>query len=178
MSAAQPFGLFAAFDGPDALLDAVRELRQRGYRAIDAYTSFPVEGLDHALGLRASPVGWLILAGVVLGAIAAYGIALYSTTVAYPINVGGRPLHAWPPFALLAFEGGILGGTIAAFLGMLVLTRLPTYHHPVFDFAGMDFARGRCFVLMVSASDARYDRGALGKLLTQIGATQVAEVGT
>ena len=178
MTAPSPTGLYAAFDGPDALLDATRKLRDGGYRAIEAYTSFPVEGLSDALGLRPSRVGWVILAGVLLGAAAAYGIALYSTTVAYPINVGGRPLHAWPPFALLAFEGGILGGTLAAFLGMLVLTRLPTYHHPAFDFPGVDFAKGRCFVLMVSASDARYDRGVLGRLLTQVGATQVAEVGT
>lgn len=171
-----PFGLYAAFDGPEALLDAVRDLRARGYEALDTHTSFPVDGINDALGLRPSPVGWWILGGVLLGAAASYGLALYSTTVNYPINVGGRPLDAWPPFALLAFEGGILGGTLAALLGVLGLSRLPTYHHPAFDFEGLDFSRGTCFVLVVHGWDHRYDAETLRHLLTQRGAQRIAEV--
>jgi hypothetical protein len=90
--------------------------------------------------------------------------------------VGGRPLHAWPPFALLAFEGGVLGGAVSALVGLLVLCRLPAYHHPAFDFRDVDFADERCFVLVVLASDARYEPGTLRRLLTQAGAQRVAEV--
>jgi hypothetical protein len=174
---ARPYGLFAAFGTPEALLAAIRDLRQRGFRALDAHASFPINGLVEALGLRPSPIGWIILGGIVLGAVATYALALSSVTLAYPINVGGRPLHAWPPFLLLAFEGGVLGGALAALIGVLVLCRLPAYHHPAFDCRLVDFADQRCFVLVVRGSDPRYDRDVLTRLLTQAGATRIDEVG-
>ena len=102
---------------------------------------------------------------------------LSSVTVAYPINVGGRPLHAWPPFLLLAFEGGMLGGALAALLGMLVLCRLPAYHHRAFDCPSVDFSDQRCFVLVVRGTDPLYDRAVLMRLLTQAGATRIDEIG-
>lgn len=176
MSDAAPYGLFAAFDGPQALVSAARRLRGQGYAALDAHTPYPVDGLDAALGLGRSRIGWVILAGAIIGAVAAYGLALYSVTVAYPINVGGRPLHAWPPFALLAFEGGVLGGALSALAGLLVLSRLPAYHHPSFDFPDVDFAEERCFVLLVRATDARYEPGTLRRLLQEAGALRIGEV--
>jgi Protein of unknown function (DUF3341) len=173
---ARPYGLFAAFDGPEALVAAARDLRERGYRALDAHASFPVNGLAEALGIGRSPVGWIIVAGIVFGAVATYALVLSSVTVAYPINVGGRPLHAWPPFLLLAFEGGVLGGALAALIGVLVLCRLPAYHHPAFDVPSVDFSDQRCFVLVVHGTDPRYDRATLMRLLTQAGATRIDEI--
>lgn len=176
MNGRRPFGLFAAFDGPEALLKGARSLRDHGYRALDAHTSYPVEGLAEALALPRSPIGWIIFAGVVVGAALVYGLVLSSVTLAYPINVGGRPLHAWPPFALLAFEGGVLGGALAAFFGLLRLCRLPAYHHPAFDCPAVDFSDQRCFVLVVHATDPRYDAAALTRLLSQAGARRIDEV--
>lgn len=177
MNARAPYGLFAAFNGPEALLAAAVRVRENGYRALDAHTSYPVEGLDEALGLPRSNIGWIILAGVVLGAIGTYALVLYSVTVSYPINVGGRPLNAWPPYLLLSFEGGVLGGTLAALIGFLWLCRLPAYHHPAFDFPPVDFADQQCFVLVVHASDPEYDAAVLRRLLIAAGATRVDEIG-
>lgn len=174
---ATPHGLFAAFAGPGELLEAARTLRGRGYRVLDAHTAFPVDGLVEALGLPRSPIGWIIVGGIVIGAIATYALVLSSVTLGYPINVGGRPLHAWPPFLLLAFEGGVLGGALAAFFGLLRLCRLPAYHHPAFDCPSVDFARQECFVLVVHGTDPRYDRAVLSRLLTEAGATRIDEIG-
>lgn len=176
MNARAPYGIFAAFDGPEKLISAARQLRDGGYSALDAHTSYPVEGLDEALDLPRSNVGWIILAGVVFGAIATYALVLYSVTISYPINVGGRPLNAWPPYLLLSFEGGVLGGTLAAFLGFLWLCRLPAYHHPAFDFAPLDFADQECFVLVIHASDPEYEAAALRRLLSTAGATRIEEI--
>lgn len=176
MNARAPYGLFAAFKGPEALLGAAGQLRDSGYRALDAHTSYPVEGLEQALDLPRSRVGWIILAGAIFGAVFTYGLVLYSVTLSYPINVGGRPLNAWPPYLLLAFEGGVLGGTLAALLGFLGLCRLPAYHHPAFDFAAVDFADQECFVLVIHASDPEYDAALLRRLLDSAGATRIDEI--
>jgi Protein of unknown function (DUF3341) len=178
MSAARPFGVFAAFDGPGELLEGARELRGRGYTALDAHTAFPVDGLAEVLGMGRSPIGWIIVVGIAFGAVATYALVLSSVTLAYPINVGGRPLHAWPPFLLLAFEGGVLGGALAAFFGLLRLCRLPAYYHPAFDCPSVDFARQECFVLVVHGTDPRYDRAVLERLLSDAGARRIDEIGS
>jgi hypothetical protein len=150
---AAPERLLAIFAEPEPLLATARDLKHRGARLVDAFTPFPVPGLDEILDARAGWLPWIVLAGGILGAAAAYGLILYSVLVDYPINVGGRPLNAWPAYTVLAFEGGILGAAVAGFVGMLALNRLPTYHHPIFDAAGFSFAGEDRFYLLVASRD-------------------------
>ncbi|MGB9604985.1 MAG: quinol:electron acceptor oxidoreductase subunit ActD, partial [Bryobacteraceae bacterium] len=56
------YGVAAQFDSPAELLAAIRELRERGHRKMDAYTPYPVHGLSEALALRRSALGWFALA--------------------------------------------------------------------------------------------------------------------
>ena len=55
-------GLLGEFDSPEALLDAARRLREAGYRKLDAFSPFPIHGLDEALAVRQSPLAWIVLA--------------------------------------------------------------------------------------------------------------------
>lgn len=103
------FGILAVFSDPETLTEAARQMRQRGYSRMDAFSPFPVHGLAGILGMRKTRLQWLVLAGGVAGAAAAYGLVLYSVLIDYPINVGGRGLHSWPAFAVLAFEAVFSG---------------------------------------------------------------------
>ena len=54
------FGLLAEYETPQELFHACEQVRDAGYAAWDAYTPFPVHGLEKAMGLRTSLVPWIV----------------------------------------------------------------------------------------------------------------------
>jgi len=143
------YGMMAEFRSPDALLAAARAAGAAGYRDIEAYAPFPVEGLAEAVGFRRNRVPLATLAGAVAGAAGGYFMQWYAAVVSFPINVGGRPLHSWPMFIPVAFELAILCGALAAVVSMLAANGLPRLTHPVFDAPGFGLAsRDRFFLCL------------------------------
>jgi len=102
------YGLMAEFEKPEALLEAAHRAYEQGYRRMDAYSPFPVEGLSEALGMRRTALPLVVLGGGITGALAGYFMQYYATVIDYPINVGGRPLHSWPAYIPITFEMTIL----------------------------------------------------------------------
>ncbi len=105
---------------------AAQQAYERGYRRMDAYAPYPVEGLAQALGDRRNYLPFVTLIGGIVGGVGAYFLQYWTSVVDYPINVGGRPLHSWPSFIPIAFETTILFAAIAAVLGMVVADWTPT----------------------------------------------------
>jgi hypothetical protein len=172
----QLYGLLAEFETPEELLEAVKRARAQGYSRLEAYSPFPVEGLADALGFRARALPFIALAGGALGGIGTYLIQWYLNAVNYPLNVGGRPLNAWPAFAVPAYEVAILGIFLAVFFGLLVLNRLPRLHHPIFNAARFHRVTVDRFFLAVRSEEPRFDPEATRALLERLGARVVEEV--
>lgn len=170
------YGLMAVFADPEALVQAARGMRERGYRRMDAFSPFPVKELDAILDIPKTRLAWVVLAGAIGGAALVYALIWYSVEIDYPINVGGRPLHSWPPFVVIAFEAGILGAAFAGFFGVLWANGLPRYHHPVFNAESFSYARGGKFYLLIEAVDPKYRKGVTRGQLTRLGAEIVEEV--
>ncbi|WP_027168534.1 DUF3341 domain-containing protein [Mesorhizobium sp. WSM3224] len=170
------YGLMAAFADPEALIDAARGMRERGYRRMDAFSPFPLEELDGILEIPKTRLPWAVLVGGITCAALVYALIWYSVEVDYPINVGGRPLHSWPPFVVIAFEAGILGAAFAGFLGVLVANGLPRYYHPVFNAESFTYARGGRFYLLIEATDPKYRKSVTKRQLTRLGAEIVEEI--
>src|SRR5262249_28277242 len=102
------YGLMAEFDEPSALVAAVLRTRQEGYRRLDAYSPFAIEELHEALGMHHTRLPFIVLVGGLAGCVGGYALQYWAATIAYPINVGGRPLHSWPAFIPITFECTIL----------------------------------------------------------------------
>jgi hypothetical protein len=151
------YGLMAEFTSAHDMLEAVRASRGAGYRRIEAYTPYPVDGLPEALGLRKSPIPLLTLIGGALGAATAWFLQWYSAVVDYPLNAGGRPLYSWPAFIPSTIELGILGACLCAFGGVLWLARLPRLRHPVFDTPGFERVSRDRFFLCIRNEDPMFD---------------------
>jgi hypothetical protein len=167
--------LLAEFKDPGSLRSALSAVREAGHRALDAFTPFPVEGLDEDLAPAPSRVRWAMLAtGLAVGAFA-YGVQWWSAVYDYPIKVGGRPLHSWPVFLLAPFEVAVFAAALAGFIAFLRACGLPRLHDRLFDVPGFERATQDRFFLL--AQDALDENGlSLRHLLEHAGAVVVTEV--
>jgi len=172
MADGAPFSMLAEFETPEALIDAVKRTRAEGYRALDAFTPFPVEGLAEILDLRDRRVPWLGLIGAGLGFAVAVAMQVF-TNFDYPLNVGGRPLYPLSAFAVITFELTILFSALAAGFGMLYLNGLPRLHHPVFSATRFHLASKDRFFLCIKADDPRFREADTARFLREIGANTV-----
>jgi hypothetical protein len=167
----------AEFGAADELLQAASAAYDAGYREMDAYSPFPVQGLAEVMGYRPRlRLQWIVIAGLFVGAAGAFGIQYYASVIAYPINVGGRPLNSWPLFIPVSFELAILVAAIAAVVGMLVLNRLPTPYHPVFNVSRFQLASRDRFFLLIKEADPQFDVATTRRFLRSLGPLEVREV--
>jgi len=150
-------GLMAEFEDHAQVVEAARRAHETGYRCMDAYTPFPVEGLPEALGSRRTAVPRIVLTGGIIGAVGGYFMEWYSMAVDYPINIGGRPFNSWPAYIPITFELTVLCAAISAIVGMLALNCLPQPHHPVFNVPGFERASTDRFFLCIEASDPKFE---------------------
>ncbi|HJY81577.1 MAG TPA: DUF3341 domain-containing protein, partial [Candidatus Binatia bacterium] len=159
------YGLMAEFTTPEELLAAVHRAREGGYRHMDAYTPFPVEGLAEALGFQHTRLPLIVLIGGIVGAIGGCLLQYYVAVVDFPLNVGGRPLHSWPSFLPVTFETTILVAAFSAVLGMLALNGLPMPYHPVFHVPRFALATRDRFFLCIEATDPKFERDGTRRFL-------------
>lgn len=170
------YGLMAEFDSAQALLDAAAKVRGAGYTRADAYSPFPIHGLAEALGFRERKIARIVLAFGIIGALAGYGLEYWTQVIAFPMNVGGRPFHAWVSFIPPAFETTILFAAFSAGIGMLFLNGLPHPYHPVFNAKRFHLASQDKFFLAIEATDPRFDAHATRQFLEGLKATEVVQV--
>jgi hypothetical protein len=176
---AQPttYGLMAEFDNPTALVDAATKARLAGYRKMDAFSPIPIEELNEALDLKRTRLPLLVLLGGILGGFAGFSLEYWVSVIAYPMNVGDRPLNSWPQFIPVTFETTVLGAALTAFVGMWALNKLPQPYHPVFNVEAFGRASTDRFFLVIEATDPRFDRmGTMQFLENQhpVGVSEVA----
>jgi hypothetical protein len=170
------FGLMAEFDDPNTLVAATRRAYAEGFRKMDAYSPFPIEELTEALHLHSTRVPLITLIGGIVGACAGYGLEYWVSAIAYPINVGGRPLHSWPAFIPVTFETTVLFAALSAVIGMLALNGLPHPYHPVFNVPRFAMATRDRFFLCIEAADPRFDQAATRKFLEALSPREVSDV--
>jgi hypothetical protein len=170
------YGIMAEFDTPKAVVAAARQAYQAGYRKMDAYTPFPIEELAEAIGFHKNRLPLLVLIGGLIGCIGGYLLQYYLSVIAYPINVGGRPLHSWPAFIPPTFETTVLIAAFFAVFGMLALNGLPQPYHPVFNVPRFELASRTHFFLCIEASDPKFDLVQTRRFLESLGASEVTDV--
>ncbi|MCX6537660.1 MAG: DUF3341 domain-containing protein [Acidobacteria bacterium] len=175
--AEQPlYGLMAEFESPTALVAAAHKAREAGYRKMDAYSPIPIEELHEALGLPTTKLPMLVAGGALVGALTGFGLQVWASTVAYPINIGGRPLLSWPSFIPPTFETAILFAALAAVFGMLALNGLPMPYHPVFNATRFVMASRDRFFLCIEARDLKFDLAATRQFLQGLAPREVSDV--
>jgi hypothetical protein len=170
------YGLMAEFDSPEALREAAQRAFAAGFRRMDAYSPFPVEGLAEALGFHRSRVPLIVLIGGILGCLGGFFLQYWAAVIDYPINIGGRPLNSWPSFVPVTFELTILVAALAAVFGVLALNGLPMPYHPVFNVERFQLASRNRFFLCIEATDPKFELESVRRLFESAGSQGVYEV--
>jgi hypothetical protein len=172
------YGLMAEFDSPETLLEAARRAFAEGFRKMDAYSPFPVDGLAEAIGFHRTRVPLIVLIGGILGCVGGFYLQYWVAVIHYPINIGGRPLNSWPAFIPITFELTVLVAALAAFFGVLALNRLPMPYHPAFNVERFELASRNRFFLCIEATDPKFDVERTRRFLEGIGSLGTHEVET
>ena len=170
------YGLVAEFDSPDALLAAARETTGAGYTKTDAFSPYPIHGMGSALNFKDRRLSLFVLLGGIAGMLAGYGLEYWTQVIAFPMNIGGRPYHAWVSFIPPAFETTILFGAFTAGISMIVMNGLPRPYHPVFSTPRFERATQDTFFLVIEAADTKYNEVGTRVFLESLHAREVVAV--
>jgi mono/diheme cytochrome c family protein len=180
----QLVGLLAQFDDPNSLLEACNQCRESGYQSTDAYSPFPVHGIDPALGIKRSILPMIVLCVGITGLFVGLGLQLFANSNAfdalspfkgYGYFIGGKPIFSVPANIPVTFEIIVLSSAFATFLGMWFLNRLPMFSNPLHRISRFKRATNDKFFLMINADDEKFDRTSTESQLNQWGAVAVEE---
>ena len=169
----RPALLLAEFDDPNTLLHAAEKVRDAGYQKWDVHTPYPIHGMDAAMGMGDSRLGWIVLVMAATGLTAAAALMIRANGIEYPIIVGGKPPISIPSMVPICFELTILFSALGCFFGMLGLNQLPRHNHPVFESERFKAASDDKFYISVEAADSQFDVSRTRRLLEDLHPTHV-----
>jgi hypothetical protein len=170
---AKPWAILAEFSDTAGLISAAEKLRDAGFKNFDCHSPFPVHGMDRAMGLTRSPLGYIVGLLCILGAAVGLGLQSWVHTIEYPLIIAGKPFFSWQAFIIITFALLVLFGAFGAVLGMLSLSRLPQLHHPLFGSDNFSRFSRDAFFISVESSDPLFDEKKTRDLLASIGGTNL-----
>ncbi len=186
----QHVGLLAEFPDPGALYEAVQKLREKGYSRLDTFSPFPIHGMDRAMGLSYSKLGFLVFGGGLTGLFLGFFLqwwtsagpqiegwpAVIGSLMPYPINISNKPLFGVESSVPIMFELTVLFSALTAVVGMLALNGLPKPYNPLFHSERFGRASDDAFFLHIAAADGTFDRAKTAADLRDLGAMGVEYV--
>jgi hypothetical protein len=171
------YGFLAEFNTPSDLVHATEMAYRAGYRRMESYTPYPVEEAAEALRFHKNRVPLFCLLGGLMGLTTMFLLETWVNTMAYPLNIAGRPLMSWPAFIIPAYEWTILFAGLSTAFGMIAACGLPQTYHPVFN--APNFRNGATtdkFFLCIEAFDPKFSLTETRAFLEQFPAVSVVEV--
>jgi hypothetical protein len=172
----KPTLLLVEFDSPGSVLHAAERLRDAGYTKFDAHTPFPIHGMDAAMGMSDSKLGWFVLTGGLTGLATGVLMIYWMNGIDYPLVIGGKPPFSLPPSVPILFELTILFSAFSALFGMLHLNRLPRHHHPIFESERFTGFSDDKFFLSIEVEDPKYHAERTRALVDKLRPTHVEVV--
>ncbi len=171
------FGITALFDNPDSIIKAAKKVVSEGYKKFDVNTPYPLHGMDPAMGLKRSKLGFVTLFFGFSGTAFILLFMYWAMSVDYPMVVGGKPYFALPAFIPITFEFTVLLAALSTVFGMIMaFFNLPYNNHPLHDTEYMRHVSIDRYGLVILAEDPLFDENKVEELYRSLGASEIEKV--
>lgn len=171
------YSLAALFDTPDDIIRAAKKVSDAGYKKYDVNTPYPVHGMDGAMKLRPSKLGYVALVFGLSGALSALLFMAWTITVDYPLNIGGKPYFAFPAYVPIMFEVTVLSAAIATVVTMLFfMFKFPNNSHPLHDSDYMKAVSSDKYGITIQSEDPQFNEEKIRNLFGELGASKIIEI--
>lgn len=169
------FGVIAEFPSATTLYEAAEKVRDAGFKFWDVHSPFPIHGMNKAMGLKKSALGYIIFCGGSLGFLTAALLEFIPSSYLFPLIVHGKPVDFFtvPAFFVMMFELTVLFSAFTAFFGVFILNRLPRMHHPLFDHEPFSRVTNDAFFLVIESVDPKFSETETRGFLEGIGGREV-----
>lgn len=171
------YGMLAKFNTVSEIYSACEKVRDAGFQRWDAYTPFPIHGLEKAAGLPQSKLPWIVAGTAFIFGVGGFSLWSWMNAVDYKYIIAGKPFYSWPAYFLPGFECAVLSAAFACLIGMLALNKLPRWHHPLFSSEMFLQATNDKFFISIEATDPCFNPTKTMEFLKSCGASQVEFVG-
>jgi hypothetical protein len=172
------YGMLAEYGNPAKLIRAAKLVNRAGYQKYDAYSPFPIHGMDEAMGLKESKLGYIVLVHAIMGFFGALALQIWTSSIAYPINISGKPFMNIPAFIPVTFELTVLLSAFGAVFGMFFMNNMPRHNNPLFNSRRFEKVTDDGFFICIEANDDFFDEDKTRKLLQDAGATHIEHIYT
>lgn len=170
------YGILGEFKNPKALVDVAKLVNKSGYSKYDTFSPFPVHGMEKAMSLEKSKLGWIVIWSGIIGFIGAISMMYFMAVMDYPMNISGKPFFNAPAWVPIIFELTVLLSAFGTVFGMFFLNGLPKLNNPLFNVDRFKKATDDGFFLCIEAEDSLFETEKVKKLLKDAGATHIEEV--
>lgn len=167
------YGILASFKNPSDLLHAAEKIRDAGYKKFDCHSPFPIHGMDDAMGLKASSLGFIASLGALLVGGSAILLQWWCSTQGYALVLSGKQFFSYQAFVPITFELCILGAALFTVFGMFALNKLPTFYHPLFNSKKFESFGDDGFFVSIEQADPKFDINQTRSFLQSIGGTDI-----
>lgn len=170
------YALTALFDTPDQIMKAADRVSGE-YTNYDVNTPYPVHGMDDAMKLTPSKIGYFTISvGLTCMSLMLYFI-YWTNNVDYPQIIGGKPFFAFPTYVPIMFEITILTGAVLSVLMMIsLLFKFPNNAHPLHDSGYMKKVASDKYGIYVEAKDKNFEYAKVEALFKELGASSISPV--
>jgi len=171
------YGITALFDSPDEIIFAATQTSKAGYEKFDVNTPYPVHGMDEAMNLKKTKLGYVTLTFATLGTITALLMIWFMSGIDYKNIIGGKPFFSLPPSIPITFELTVLFGAIFTIVfALFIFNKLPKINHPLMDTEYMKRVSSDRYGIVILAEDKLFDVNKVKEFLSSIGGKDITIV--
>lgn len=171
------YAVSALFDTPDQIIHTAEKVSGSGYKKFDILTPYPVHGLDGAMNLRQTKIGWVALVAGMTGTFLAFLMMWWMVGVDYKNVFGGKPFFNIPPSIPIVFELTVLIGSLTVVGALIaIFSKLPANANPLMDTPFVKRVTSDKFGAYIEADDPKFNHEEVKALFSSLGASEISDI--